>query len=588
MADEKERKNAMFRQRKTGYVIIFFLFLLWFAGNPGKKGTDTENVVRAMGAAEFSVNNTVYEIVEGCSSYVRVTDDPGNLQWKVKNPSVCQVFDGQIIGLKSGETTVTVTDGTHSEKLKVTVRDYEEEMSLNTGFVVLYPGETFQLYCAEESSEVKWSTGNSEVALVSKTGKVRAKSVGTTYVEANYGVFSSTCSILVVEKSDKFVRLARKNNYTVTTKRTVYEADRFLLIADAGIYLPEGFLNHISLIMDEIESETGYSFYPANYFVQTPGRLEIYVTNTKNSQAYSSASRVTISQEYLLIEEGFGYTIAHELLRNTGSIGDILLEGFAETYGMRVMEALHFPNYHDEEYKQRLNIARQYPKLTIGNVREFLAGKAVDHHPTSYFFVSFLNETVDSNQMRLLHEKAEQAGSAKRKEMQSDPSEYRDWEEINYQVNLATIQAIRAELGDSVIAEFMKWYNKKIREFSVPVYDAKENERVTVGAMDAEILSFGVYTRIRYQKRLVVDYQNAIAYLVQYKGQKYKGLYGYMTGTGTVKFYDKSGKLVVQYTLQDGVRTKIAAPGAVKYAVSKGEDLMFDISMAKCFEGLLY
>ena len=80
MADEKERKNAMIRQGKNGYVILFFLFLLWFAGNPGKRGTDTGNVVRAMGATEFSVNNTVYDIVEGCSAYLRVTDDPGNLQ----------------------------------------------------------------------------------------------------------------------------------------------------------------------------------------------------------------------------------------------------------------------------------------------------------------------------------------------------------------------------------------------------------------------------------------------------------------------------------------------------------------------------
>lgn len=77
---------------------------------------------------------------------------------------------------------------------------YAAAIKINKSSAALIQGESVQLRISGTKKTIKWSTGNKNIAVVSKTGKVTGKAVGTVNVTAAVGGKKYTCKITVKKK----------------------------------------------------------------------------------------------------------------------------------------------------------------------------------------------------------------------------------------------------------------------------------------------------------------------------------------------------------------------------------------------------
>lgn len=130
------------------------------------------------------------------------------VSWQSSDPSILTVdANGKVTLKKSGKASVIVTskvNGTISAICNVTVTKAVTGITLDYTSRDMYVGETFRLTYVVKPSDssnaaVTWSSSNSSVASVDKTGLVTARSVGTTVIilKANDGGYIATCTIKV-------------------------------------------------------------------------------------------------------------------------------------------------------------------------------------------------------------------------------------------------------------------------------------------------------------------------------------------------------------------------------------------------------
>ena len=75
--------------------------------------------------------------------------------------------------------------------------------------VYLAKGDTVKLKITGTKKTVKWSTKNKKIATVSKKGKVTAKKIGTTKIQAKVGKKKFTCKVIVEKKTVNRARRLR-------------------------------------------------------------------------------------------------------------------------------------------------------------------------------------------------------------------------------------------------------------------------------------------------------------------------------------------------------------------------------------------
>ena len=159
------------------------------------------------------------------------------------------------------------------------------------------------------------------------------------------------------------------------------EYDRFILKVEAGVYIDESFPAIIDEIMGIIEEKTDLSFMPKSSPVNYGGKKPIIDISKRQTfgeygAAIESASEFGVSfyeDEAVSgrITDNFN-TIIHELLhviqiRNFGHIGDILTEGYAESYAGTIENLLptKYSNY--IRYSERHN---EFQRLCAGSNTE--------------------------------------------------------------------------------------------------------------------------------------------------------------------------------------------------------------------------
>lgn len=100
-------------------------------------------------------------------------------------------------------------------------------ITLNKSEVSMYEGKTYRLRAVTsgEASDVKWSSSNSSVAIVSSSGLVKGKKAGTAIITATVNGVKSTCKVTVLKSSitldKKSIELYLKGTKTATLKATV-------------------------------------------------------------------------------------------------------------------------------------------------------------------------------------------------------------------------------------------------------------------------------------------------------------------------------------------------------------------------------
>ena len=131
------------------------------------------------------------------------TGGSGDVTYTSKNPEIATVSaNGTVTGVKKGTVDIVVTKG--NEKATCIVRVKSDaapsggdatpttpsepaQLSVNKADFTLNVGESFKIEVSGASGDIIWNIGNSSVATIDGSGRVKAVGAGTTIVTATVG-----------------------------------------------------------------------------------------------------------------------------------------------------------------------------------------------------------------------------------------------------------------------------------------------------------------------------------------------------------------------------------------------------------------
>lgn len=163
-------------------------------------------------ASRIYLNRSYLTIEPKATIQLTATVEPANttdeLVWSSSNESVATVSEtGLVTAVSVGSATITVTCGTVTATCEVRVNPISaKEIVLNTYSITIDVAGNYQLTATvnpEDAADktITWSTSNPNVATVSESGLITAKSIGSAMIYAQCGYISSSCDVVVLPKS---------------------------------------------------------------------------------------------------------------------------------------------------------------------------------------------------------------------------------------------------------------------------------------------------------------------------------------------------------------------------------------------------
>lgn len=371
-------------------------------------------------------------------------------------------------------------------------------------------------------------------------------------------------------KKDEFMEPVEGYTFKVSDKVETYEYNRFTLTVAPGMYVSEQCVSVINEIMDLIEKTTGCSFYPENkygnpYFIDGKVNIDLehrHMTDGGLTIEYAHEGGVTLMDDEALVGEFTDTysTIIHELLhvaqlRNYGDLGNIVTEGFAESYTGTIEKILKDKYGYKIRTNEReneiscinayginecnLDVDYDVNWVTADNVEKyFFLEPGHSGHEPSYWIVEYIRERYGDDGFKKLMD-----ALAKRW------VDYVKTEKTTSYINLPNtieLEVIKATLSDNFVREFYDWFKRQNIK-----YDTTDCINLTgVDKIDAPLGNVIVYsgipymdsiTNFNYKGTLEIDYSRAYALLQQVYGYNVKGISGSFSGVGRVDFYDQYG-----------------------------------------------
>lgn len=167
--------------------------------------TITAKIKNAEASCKVTVNKTKISISKTSASIERgeslkltaSTSNNSEVTWKSGKKSIATVDEnGNVTGLKPGETDITATANGSSATCKVKVKP--PAIKLNLTKVSLYRGQKVQLSAIVSSGvNPAWKTNKKSVALVDQSGLITAVKHGTATITATVDGVSKSCEITV-------------------------------------------------------------------------------------------------------------------------------------------------------------------------------------------------------------------------------------------------------------------------------------------------------------------------------------------------------------------------------------------------------
>lgn len=172
-------------------------------------------------ATGITVDKTATTIVKGATDKLIATlvpaDANGTITWSTSDSSVATVSsDGTVTAVKNGTATVTAKCGDLSAQTKVTVINPLKAITITGTTHSIKKGQTTQLGLTYDPADTTdsvaatWTSSNTSVATVSKTGLVTALKDGSTTIKATVGNVSSTYDIAVKEVKLTGIKMEEK------------------------------------------------------------------------------------------------------------------------------------------------------------------------------------------------------------------------------------------------------------------------------------------------------------------------------------------------------------------------------------------
>lgn len=202
---------------------------------------------------------------------------------------------------------------------------------------------------------------------------------------------------------------------------TVKEHDKYILIIDDDVNVPNGFEDKFSELMTLAEKRTGLSYVRNDkeevFQLEDPEMIEVVITD-KISTSCASSQFVFLKSDYLIVDEENGIseekmyaTILENLiyciqLRNSVGLGNALSGGYAIVNAYKIVEEdLGYSGAFDRYLSEKVEYLKVFNRLTSENVYAMLIDQPIDSHAYSFFFVKYLYETYGDTIMDKLIQK---------------------------------------------------------------------------------------------------------------------------------------------------------------------------------------
>lgn len=204
------------------------------------------------------------------------------ITYKSSNPAVATVnSSGEVKGIAPGQAVIYVSAGNITKQAPVTVKIATTAISLNSDYQVMKPKDTFQLKAevqpAGAAGGITYKSMNSQVASVSASGVITAKSCGDTAIIVSNGDLQVSVTVIVneegtaVSKEEADTENSEETEhsypdevsveeYPVITKKMLkyfYEKEKVLTIKGDGYTI---YLDGKDIVNFENELETGLLF----------------------------------------------------------------------------------------------------------------------------------------------------------------------------------------------------------------------------------------------------------------------------------------------------------------------------------------
>ena len=490
----------------------------------------------------------------------------GDIHWVSEDPSIAQVVGNELVAIYAGSTKISGTSGETTIHINVNVergsRSYD--VALNSEMITLYPNETFQLIATERN--VSYSIADSSIATVSADGVVTGVKPGKTTVTATFDGMECVCKVIVAEDDGSYVKVDCDTKYTITKERVLLATDRTFIVLDAGVVIEDNLLENIEILLDKIETRTGYSFVGTNENIFNYNDCNrILIGVSADTMAHANDIGVMVSPYDITLEKCGANILTHELMhlvvnKNSVECGETIAEGYAEYFGIAVYENLPFcENYYNEEYNSLINFEIAFDGITLteDNIEYYLINSP-DEHPSSYFFVKYLVETY---------------GEGKLKEIQSAITDefksrfgYANSSGVHADFSGEDMFAIvKSKTSSNVAKDFLQYFNKLEKQTEIKKYDLSAQTDVLyinfAGHRNGNYFDFEG-GEVTLRGPLVIDFTEAIDYADKVFGRKIK----------EVKV--KAEKASVTYYDQVRVKVEVEKPTTLKLLINA--DDMFD------------
>lgn len=246
--------------------------------NSKEENVEVQDVEIGNYEEELKVNSTITLSATVVPS--NATD--ATITYKSSNPGIATVSSsGEVKGIAPGQVVIYVSAGNITKQASITVKIATTGISLNSNYRVMQPNDTFQIKAevqpAGAAGGITYKSVNPEVASVSTSGVITAKSCGNTAIIVSNGDLQVSVTVIVneegiddskedvnSEKSEKashcFPDEVSAEEYPVITKEMLkyfYEEEKVLTIKGDGYII---YLDGKEIVNFENELKTGLLF----------------------------------------------------------------------------------------------------------------------------------------------------------------------------------------------------------------------------------------------------------------------------------------------------------------------------------------
>lgn len=210
---------------------------------------DSEGTEKKVTKIEIASHEDELEVDKTMTLYVTVlpSDATDNsITYKSSDERVATVSStGEIKGISAGKVTITVTAGDISEKVELKVKYATTKIEMNTTYLVMHVGDTFQLTASVKPKEadnvVGYRSVNENIVSVSSAGLVTAKKCGSGTIIVKNSDTSTAVTVVVNDGITKETVVDEENVQTDVRnyENVIYEKDCSLITADMLRYYYE-------------------------------------------------------------------------------------------------------------------------------------------------------------------------------------------------------------------------------------------------------------------------------------------------------------------------------------------------------------